>query len=199
MINKDEKRWEIKKMINQYLQYIQEAKRPDVIYHASSILSKTLKPHVSPIGHTKIIKAGFPSKSWERKAVYAGTTKDMCYPFGLERHNIMWPGNYTEEEVESMKSACYLSTKVNKDRLVLCYYNFTPKKPVYLYTVATKDFTKINDKPGAIIKQWSCLKEITPLKIEKIMPNQIKHSWIKIGKKDWEIKKAKYKAKGYYK
>jgi len=170
-----------------------------VLYHASDYLKKTLEPRKSPIGHTEKMKRGYPTKAWERKAVYAATTKDMCYPFGLERHNIMWPGNHTEEEVERMKSACYLSASAGGGKLILCYYNFTPKKPVYLYTLDSKDFTIINDRLGAIVEQWSCSKEITPLKVDKVMPNQIKHSWKKINKKEWERKKQRYRDKGYYK
>jgi len=179
--------------------YLLEIQKPDVLYHAASQLTKTLIPRISPIGSTDKMKRGYSVKGWEKKAVFAATTKDMCYPFGLERHNIMWPGTRTQEEVESWKSACYLSASAGKGKLVMCYYNFTPKKPVYLYTVDSKDFRKIYDSLAGIVEQWAAIKEVTPLKVDKVMPNKIKHSWIKVGDKEWKIKKQKYKVKGYYK
>ena len=186
-------------MINSYLQYIQESKKPDILYHAADRYKKTLKPRKSTIGHTGRMKGSYPTKKWELNAVYAGTTPEMCYPFGFERVNMMWPGNHTEEEVSKWTKASYLSASAGNGRLVMCYYNYTPTKPIYLYTVDSKYFTLVKDKLGAIVEQWYCKKEIPYLKVEKILPNQIKQSWKKIGQKDWEIKKRKYKEKGYYK
>jgi hypothetical protein len=186
-------------MINKYLQYIQESVKPDVLYHAASELTKTIIPRKSKIGHTgKMKKHSYVNKSWEKKAVFSATTKLMCYPFGLERINMMWPGNHTEEEVNSWTKACYLSTGKN-NILKVYYWNYTPIKPFYLYYVDPKDFKLINDSPGAAVEQWYCTKEVIPLKIEKIYPNQIKKSWERIGDKDWEIKKQKYKTKGFFK
>jgi hypothetical protein len=187
-------------MIDNYLNYIQESdNKPKILYHASDILKTIIEPRKSSIGHTKKMKNNYPTKDWEKTAVFAGTTPAMCFPFGLERLNILWPGNHTEEEVASWDHGCYLSASAGGGKLIMCYYNCKPEKPTYLYTVDSKNFTKVNDKLGAIVEQWICTKKVKPLKTKKYMPNQIKQYWKIIGKKDWEIKKAKYKLKGYYK
>lgn len=186
-------------MINQYLQYLQESSKPDVLYHAAELLTKTLKPRKSAIGHTGRLKDHrYVNKDWERKAVYAATEKHMAIPFGLERINMMWPGNHTEEEVQSWDKACYLTAN-NNTILQVHYWNYTPTKPLYLYYLNSKDFKLINDVPEAVVKQWYSNKEIIPLKVEKLFPRQIKNSWRRVSDKEWEIKKQKYKDKGFYK
>lgn len=189
-------------MIDPITQYIlNEARKPDVLYHAASELTKILKPRKSAIGHMDKMKSDFGSKEWERNAVFAGTTKMMVYPFGLERINMLWPGNQTEKEAYGLTKGCYLSAKENGKKVALRvhYYNHIPRKPLYLYTVDAKDFTLIKDKPGAAVEQWYSSKVITPLKVDKIFPREIRNSWRIIGKKDWQIKLQKYKVRGYFK
>ena len=83
------------------------------------------------------------------------------------------------------------------------YWNHIPKKPVYLYYLSPKDFISYpvyTKKINKNVYHWSTKKEVTPLKIEKYMPRDIKkESWIIASKKDWEERKAKWKRKGYFK
>ncbi len=74
-----------------------------------------------------------------------------------------------------------------------------PKKPLYLYTVDSKDFILIEGNPDDAIEKWYAMNEITPLKVDKLFPNQVKNSWRIATKVDWEKKKKSYKDKGFYK
>ncbi len=184
-------------MLKSYLESIQAK----VIYHAASLLTKTLVPRVSGIGtmpKDAKSKINYKTKNWERKAVYAATEKNQAIPFGLERVNMTWPGTYTEEEVNSWTKACWLSVN-NQNILQVYYWKHIPKKPLYLYTVDPKDFTLITDNPGGAVEQWYSNKVVTPLKVDKLLPNQVKGSWVKATDANWERKKKKYKEKGFYK
>jgi len=185
-------------LIESYLFELQEIKDSKKLYHASSHLTKTLVPRKSIIGVVpKNVKLGYSTKEWERKAIFAATEKKQAIPFGLERKNLLWPGIYTKEEVDNWKYACYLSVNKTTNILQVHYYNYKPKNSFYLYTVDSKDFKLIENSNA--VEQWYSTKEISPLKVQKLFPDQVKGSWKEITKKDWERKKQKYKDKGYYK
>jgi len=187
-------------MLNTYLEAIQN--HPKVLYHAASLLTKTLKPRKSDIGTVPKKtqnKWNYDTSAWEKKAIFAATKINQAIPFGLERENMLWVNRYTEEEVMALKKGCYLSVNKSTNILQVNYYNHTPTKPVYLYTVDPKDFKFIIVPGGAAVEQWYSMKTITPLKTQKLYPNQVRESWIKIGKADWERKKEKYRIKGYFK
>jgi len=176
--------------------YLIEIQNVDVLYHAGSMLTKTLKPRKSPIG-----KVGGKeySKDWSYKAIYAAAKRTGAIPFGLERVNLMWIDTYTEEEVNRFKYSCWLKQNKAKGILEMWYWNYTPRKPFYLYTVDRKDFKRVRqiDKT-AIVEQWYSTKEITPIEVEKIFPKDVKQNWRRVSKKVWEAKKQKYKDKGMY-
>ncbi len=185
-------------LLEVYLEVIQNP--PEVVYHAASLLTKTLKPRKSPIGTMpKNVKISYKTKKWEKKAVYAATEKNQAIPFGLERVNMAWPGTYTEEEMNGWDKACWLSVNKRTNILQVHYWNHIPKKPFYLYTVNTKDFKLITDNPGGAVEQWYSTKIVTPIKTEKIFPNQVKGSWLRVNDANWERKKKKYKLKGFFK
>jgi len=169
--------------------------KPSVVYHAASKFTKTLIPRKSPIGAVK----GIGVKEWNKKAIYAASEKYQAIPFGLERVNMMFPFRYTEEEVNGWNKACYLKRNKQRKTLEVWYYNHTPKNPVYLYHVNPVDFKLIGNDPTNVVEQWYTTKIITPIKVEKLLPNQIKSSWKRVNKAAWEIKKQKYKDKGWYK
>lgn len=182
--------------------YLQELQKPDILYHAASHLTKTLIPRKSKIGHVPKnveMKQNYNTKEWEKNAIFAATKPNQAIPFGLERPNMMWPNLHTREEVESWKYSCYLSVDDLTNILQVNYYNYTPKNPLYLYTLDSKDFSLIKDSKKAAVEQWYSMKEIYPLSVKKLLPNQVKESWKRISKEEWEKKKQKYLDKGYYK
>jgi len=182
-------------MIDPITQYIlNEIQKQDIIYHAASLLTKTLVPRKSIIGSI----AGIGKKEWNKKAIFAATEKNQAIPFGLERINMLFPFSYTEEEVNEWNKACFL-TQNKKDRILeVHYYNHTPKDPVYLYQVNSSGFKQIMNDPTNMIKQWYSTKVVTPITVEKLYPKQVKESWKRVSKIDWEKKKQKYKTKGWY-
>ena len=183
-------------MIDPITQYILlEIKQREFLYHAASELTKTLVPRKSTIGAV----AGVGKKEWNKKAIFAAMEKDQAYPFGLERINMMFPYKYTEEEVNAFDKACFLSVNKQKHRLEIWYYNHTPKEPLYLYYVNRNDFKQILGDEKNPVKQWYSTKGVVPIKVYKIYPHQIKDSWRQVGKKEWDIKKQKYRDKGFYK
>jgi len=166
-------------------------KMPDILYHTSDTLSKTLKPRV-----TNLFVPGRFSKA-AKKAIFASHNK--LYAFGLERVNVMVPGKYTEEEVNSWKKSCWL--KPDPPRLIVHYWNYIPKKKFYLYHISSKGFKPYVAKtPNTTTTHWYITKEIVPLKIEVIHPSQVKGiAWKIATKKEWEKKKQSYRDKGVYK
>jgi len=179
--------------------YLEEMQKPNILYHAASHLTKTLIPRRSAIGTLpKNVKTDYNTKGWEKRAIFAAIEKNQAIPFGLERKNFMWAGANTKEEVDTWKYGCYLSVNKDTNILQMNYYNYIPKNPVYLYTVDSKDFKMIQSDNNPV-KQWYSTKEVIPLNLEKLLPNQIKGSWKEISKVDWERKKQKYTDKGYYK
>ncbi len=187
-------------MIDKYLIEIQT---PKVLYHAASMLTKTLVPRKSLVAkypkdakHAGSVKRIIIRK-WDKKAIYAAEEEDQALPFGLERVNILWPNRYTEEEVNAWTKACWLSVK--NMRLQVFYFNHIPRNPVYLYLVDPKDFKAIGEGPKLVVKQWYSSKTITPIEVKKYLPNQIRDSWGKASRGEWERKKQKYREKGWYK
>ena len=174
----------------------------NILYHASDRYKKVLEPRKSKIGTLpkKALKnIDYETKEWEIKAVYAAPKEIQVIPFGMERINMMFPGQRTEEEVSRLKKSCYLGVNKKTNTLEIYYWNHTPTKPVYIYTVDRKDFKPILANKGGAVAQWYSTKMITPIKIKKIFPNQVKKSWRKINNAEWEIKKQKYRIKGFYK
>jgi len=171
--------------------YLIEIQKPDVLYHTADKLTKTLKPRVTDLF--------VPSKrsTHAKKAIFASHNK--LYAFGLERVNVMIPGEYTEEEVNGWTKSCWLDP--DPPRLFVYYWNHIPKNTVYLYHVDSKGFKPFVAKtPNTKTTHWFITKEITPLKIEKLKPNQIKKdSWKIATDAEWEAKKQRYKERGFYK
>ena len=175
--------------ITQYI--LNEMKKPDVLYHAASLLTKTLKPRV-----TKLFIMS-KSDASGRKAIFASHNK--LYAFGIERTNMMIPHFHTEKQVNSWKSACWL--KPEPPKLIVHYWNYIPRKKFYLYHVDSKGFKEFVAKtPNTTTTHWYIDKEIVPLRVEVINPRDIEGiAWKRATKKQWEEKKAKYKARGLYK
>jgi len=179
-------------MIDPVTQYIlNEMKRPNVLYHASDTLTKTLKPRITnisvPTAHSLHGK----------NAIFASHNK--LYAFGLERVNMMVVNKYTEKEVEKWTKACWL--KPHPPKLFVYYWNHIPRKPIYLYTVSSKGFKPFKvTTPKHTTYHWYITKDITPLKVQKLTPQQVKKdSWKIVSDKEWEEKKQKYKDRGFYK
>ena len=207
-INYKEIPWEGKqiseKMIDPITQYIlnEASNESSILYHASDRLKKILEPRKSGVG-TLPKKAkkniDYETKDWERKAVYAAPKEIQVIPFGLERINMMFPGLRTEEEVNRLKKSCYFSVNKKTNILQVHYWNHTPTKPIYIYTVERKNFKPILANKGGAVDQWYSTRMVTPIEMKKIFPNQVKRSWRKISDAQWEIKKQKYRIKGFYK
>lgn len=181
-------------MIDPITQYIIEIQTMDIVYHASPELVKVLKPNVSPIGKLP----GKKTEPWEKSAVYAASEEIQAVPFGLERVNMLWPNLYTKEEVDKFNKGCYLSKK--GDMLQVHYYNHTPTKPLYMYELNRKDFKPIKSPiKDSLVEQWYSPKPAMPVNVRKLFPRQVRSSWTKISKKEWEFKKKRYEERGWYK
>jgi len=176
-------------ILTNYLHYLQEIKRPAVLYHAAEKLTKTLKPRKTTLY--------LASKSHGRDALFASHNK--LYAFGLERSNLMVPYKHTEAEVNSWEHACWLDPQPPK--LIVHYWNYIPKKPVYLYHVDSKGFKPFIAKTrNTTTHHWYIEKEIIPLKVDVIQPRDIENiAWMRATKKDWERKKKRYSEMGAYK
>ena len=191
-------------MIDPITEYIlnEAMNKENILYHASDRLKKVLEPRKSKVG-TLPKKAkkniDYETKEWEVKAVYAAPEIVQVIPFGMERVNMMFPGTRTEKEVNMLKKACWFKANNKAGRLQIWYWNHTPTKPIYIYTVERKFFKQILANKGGHVEQWYSTRMVIPISVKKLLPNQVKKSWHKATNAEWEIKKQKYRKKGFYK
>jgi len=198
-------------MINQYLNYLQEEmvegyNRPKILYHAADKLTKTLKPRITNLktpvrAHT----------AHHTNAIF--TAETPLYGFGLERPHMMIPKKYTEKEVRYWKYSCWMGPE--HPYLFIYYWNYIPKKPLYMYKVPSDGFKPMeveslkkknktlgSKKRGQKISavHWFNQNEVIPLSVKKYMPNQVKKvSWKIMTDEDWEFKIQRYKENNFFK
>lgn len=180
--------------------YLLELQNSEILYHASDKLKKVLEPRKSGVGTLpkKVKKSiDYETKDWERKAVYAAPEEIQVIPFGMERVNMMFPGLRTEEEMNRLKKSCFFKVNKKNNTLQVHYWNHTPTKPIYIYTINRKDFKPILANKGGAVEQWFSTRKVIPIGMKKIFPNQVRASWRKITNAEWEIKKQKYRDKGF--
>ena len=181
--------------MNNNLNYLYEIniERPKILYHCADKKTPTLKPRVTNM------KTKYRKGAHHKKAIFA--SERPLYAFGLERVNMMVPNKYTEREVNNWKYATWLDPE--PPLLFIWYWNYIPKKPVYVYYLDPQGFKPFQvESSKHEYYHWYIEKEIKPLKIITVFPNDNKvkkESWKIATDKNWEMKKKRYKDKGMYK